>query len=413
MKKRSSLFFMLSLTIFATSTLYGAPKKKSKGYLSSFSMPSLSSLNPFEGSSKQQVVLNSDQNQKPRKKKKQKSGVASKLSTKLSGMGSALMGAPCAMVHSRMAKRLAKNVTSAGKDVFAVGPNTIKYVSSKKGKQQIKSALKTGLYYGIPVVGCIGGFKFLADRQQQSLLELRDQLAQQNQQNQQVQQLQQENQRLHQEGRAGDEQLRNDIAQVNHDVQNVSGDVQQVSQRTQDTYTSLRRVEASLDPLQRRTNQTATGAQIIDLHGTMGQMRLDIVASLNQVCTSLNQKAALRGITQADWDDANIEQNFKNFCDTGKIGMLSDPASDLRKCDYLSKYEEVNRVVLVNGREGKPYLCVSFNISKEGWMGGTVEEEWVGKKEAFKSDIKDMFVMPNETHVVLVARDQKTKNWFN
>jgi len=277
-------------------------------------------------------------------------------------------------MQSRMAQRLAN------------------YVSSEKGKQQIKSALKNGLYYGIPVAGFAGGVKYTKD--QFSQLDQRIQ--------------QQQNQ-----------QLIDDIAQVRQDGQNNAAAIEQVdtkvdqtSERIQDTYTSLRRVEAALDPLQRRINQTATGGQVIDLHGTLGQMRRDIATSLNQFGTSLNQKAALRGIAQVGWDDANIEQNFKRFCDTGKTGMLSDQAVDLRKCSYLSNYEVVNRAVLVNGKDGKPYLCVSLDISKENW-GGTIEDEWADKKTTFKRDIKDMFVMPDGTHVVLVARDQKTKNWLN
>ncbi len=254
---------MLSLTLLATPTLYGA----------SLSMPSLSSLNPFGGTQKKEkVVLASDQNQKShKKKKKQKSSLVAKAFGISSTMGYAIMGAPSALMHSRMTKRLARGIKSTAKDVLAIGPNTIKYASSKKGKQKIKSALKTGLYYGIPVMAFAGGLKCYAD--QQHIL----------------QRFQEENQMLHQRAAERDAQLSNGIAQVDQRVQDNTAIIVQVrtnlSEVTHRVVASAAQVENLGASVDRLRNGMATSGQLNIL-----QKRFDNnVGALQQTQQALQQ----------------------------------------------------------------------------------------------------------------------------
>lgn len=405
MKKRNSFLFMLSLTIFATSTSYGAPKKKNKRYFTSISIPSFSSLNPFGGSEQKEVVLNSDQSQKPRKKKKQKSGMSAKLSTKLSGMGSTIMGAPSAMMHSRIAKTL-----------FAVGPNSIKYVSSKKGKQQIKSALK----YGIPVAAlavCGSRVKYLADRQQQSLQELRNQLPQQGQQ-MGHQQLANEIGQLIQNNAAaiGQVQISVNNASTTDQVHNLNDRVDQLRQDVKRANNQLNKFEHGLNNIQRRVNQSAT-------IGQFGEFRTALTQVNNNLANEVRNAFKLSGKQKNGFNSGTVENEFKRALGSGEEVCWSGESIIVQnaingKIWHLPNKVHFDRVVKWHADDGI-YYCAKFDIEDEALVGENSRfrtappllEQWADKKSLIKKDLASGFGV-DQSKVIVVGRDTAEDRWL-
>ena len=391
MKKHNSFLFMLSLTILAIPTLYGGTKKKSKGY--SLTTPSLSSLNPFGGSPQKEVVLDSDQKQKPRKKEKQKSSVVAKAP----GMGFSLMGAP-----SRMAKRVVQGIRS-------IGPNTLNYVSSEKGKQQIKSALKTGLYYGFPVVAFVGGFKLFADRQQQSFQALRDQFTQQEQQLQQLQlqnpvadelqqlreqfaqqaqQMQQQNQQIHQQVVVRSEVLADGLDQINQGVQ-ANG--------------------AAIEQVQNGVNVAATANQVNDLGTRVDNMSVPLrrtTANLGQLHQFLQEQQ--RVAVQADVRSADdAERAFKEqlFDRNLLIGLNVDSAKfGVEKSHQL--VGEGNRIYTVVPVEVKK-AEKSSSLAME-WA--THQTAWNNAKDGFEGSMRNVF--GDDVVIVPYAIEENQLKWL-
>ncbi len=58
------------------------------------------------------------------------------------------------------------------------------------------------------------------------------------------------------------------------------------------------------------------------------------------------------------------------------------------------------------------YMCISVDVTNGSWTGESLQDQWTSKKVQMRADMAQKFGVLAE-HVVVVARDQKTGNWFD
>ena len=164
----------------------------------------------------------------------------------------------------------------------------------------------------------------------------------------------------------------------------------------------------------------ATLAQKDDVRDRAAEIKqhtTDQVGAINDRIDALatevrNRAFGIKGITRAAWTDGNIEGNFRNLVDTSKQGLLADEKINLQNIKYFGKYEQLESLVPVIGHENKQFMCLYLKVWKQQWGSNSIEEEWPQRKQKFASELHQAYNLPNSSHVVIVAWDEKGKKWL-